>query len=766
MELLYLPVIPTRGIVIFPGTHVTFDVGRNGSKGAIDEAFGDNKNVFVTAQKMAANEKVKADELYTIGTVSKIEQVLRLPNGLTRVVIRGIKRAKIESIAEDDSPVMHVTAYELDTIDMEDSKKQAYMRILRDEYKKYFSVNHKMNADKYMSIMSFSDPELLCDIISAEMKFDIDIKQQILEECDLTARIEKLIVSLSNETEIVQLENEIGVKVKENIDKNQREYYLREQMKVISTELGGDIAGETEEYRERIEKLKLKAEVKEKLLKEVDRLSKMHGGSSDSSVIRTYLDTVLALPWNKTTKENLDIENAKKVLDEDHYGLFKVKERITEYLAVRALKKGQGQILCLSGPPGVGKTSVAKSVARALNRKFVRISLGGIHDEADIRGHRKTYIGAMAGRIMEAVSRAGSNNALILLDEIDKMGTDYKGDPSAALLEVLDAEQNMAFRDHYIEVPFDLSKVMFIATANTCRTLSAPLLDRLEVIELSGYTTEEKLHIGRKYLLPRAMDNAGLNNKQLVLGESAMRDIIEYYTREAGVRQLEREFSSIARKVAKKVVTGEKEKVTITKNNLVSYLGQKRYSFISANEKPEIGIVRGLAWTAVGGDTLSVEVNIMDGTGKTELTGKLGDVMKESAVAAISYVRSKASELGIDSSFYKKKDIHIHVPEGAVPKDGPSAGITIATALSSALSKKAVRNDIAMTGEITIRGRVLAIGGLKEKVLAAYRAGINTVILPKENEKDISEIPLNVRKKIRFVPVETMDEVLEEAIVR
>ena len=581
------------------------------------------------------------------------------------------------------------------------------------------------------------------------------------------SRIERLIVAIQNQLEVLKLERQIAQRVKERIDKNQREYYLREQLRVIQDELGDSdgIKAEVEEYTKKINKLKTTKETREKLLKEVDRFAKMPSSSSESSVVRNYLDTVLEMPWNKQSKESFDIVKAEEILDEDHYGLEKVKERVLEYLAVRQMTKGKnGTILCFVGPPGVGKTSVAKSIARALGRKYVRISLGGIHDESDIRGHRKTYIGAMEGRIMAAMKEAKTKNPLILLDEIDKMGADYKGDPSAALLEVLDYEQNATFRDHYIEVPFDLSQVLFITTANTLDTVSQPLLDRMEIIELSGYTSNEKFHIAKDYLVKKAVKNNGLEENQIGIADSVIKSIIEHYTREAGVRKLEQQIGKICRKAAKQLLETRKKSIKITEKNLADYLGKERYHFDMMNEQDEIGIARGLAWTSVGGETLSIEVNVMPGSGKVELTGKLGDVMKESAMAAISYIRANSKTLGISENFHKTKDIHIHVPEGAVPKDGPSAGITMATAVVSALTKNPVRNDIAMTGEITLRGRVLPIGGLKEKSLAAFRAGITDIIIPEENKPDIDDVPQEVRKKLNFIPVSSMDTVLENAL--
>ncbi|MCI8519960.1 MAG: endopeptidase La, partial [Clostridia bacterium] len=622
----------------------------------------------------------------------------------------------------------------------------------------------KLNAESFVRIMSIKDVGELCDIISAELEFDIETKQEMLEEIDVLARAEKLLVAIENQLELLKIERRISGKVKERIDKNQREYYLREQLKVIQDELGeGEgTKAEAKEYEDKIKKLKASKSVRDKLLKEVSRFEKMHSTSSESSVIRNYLDTVLEMPWNKQTKESFDITEAQKILDNEHYGLEKVKERITEYLAVRQITSGKnGTILCLVGPPGVGKTSVAKSIAHALGRKYVRISLGGIHDESDIRGHRKTYIGAMEGRIMSAMKEAGVKNPLILLDEIDKMGVDYKGDPSAALLEVLDYEQNSTFRDHYLEVPFELSKVLFITTANTLDTVSRPLLDRMEIIELTGYTSNEKFHIAKDYLVKKSLDNNGLSDSQLNIADSVLKKIIENYTREAGVRGLEKQIGKICRKAAKELLESRKKSIKITRNNLSDYLGKERYHYDLMNENDEIGVARGLAWTAVGGDTLSIEVNVMAGTGKVELTGKLGDVMKESARAAISYIRANSKKLGISENFHKNKDIHIHVPEGAVPKDGPSAGITMAAAVVSALTGEPVRRDIAMTGEITLRGRVLPIGGLKEKSLAAYRAGIKDIIIPEENKADIEDIPDEVRKKLNFIPVNSMTAVIE-----
>ena len=763
----YIPVIPMRGMVVFPHMNVNFDAGRDVSVKGLSAASEENSVVFLTSQKQIDKENPKPEDLYNIGTIAQIKQVMRLPGNVTRVVVTGVARGAIREMTLTKPYFKAVveefhTEYEQDT-----AVNEAYERQLKKKYEEYFAQNPKLNADNFMSVMAIEDIDTLSDVIAGGLEIKLEERQALLEEFDAYKRAEKLMTAIDNNINVMRIEQNIIKKVRENIDKNQREYFLREQLKVISEELGDKdgITAEVKEYKERIKKAKPGRKNTEKLLKDVDRFSKMQAASAESAVMRSYLDTVLDMPWNKHTKEVFDINEAEKILEEDHYGLEKVKERILEYLAVRHFTNGKnGTILCLAGPPGVGKTSIAKSIARALGRKYVRISLGGIHDEADIRGHRKTYIGAMEGRIMAAVKEAKVNNPLILLDEVDKMGADYKGDPSAALLEVLDYEQNNAFRDHYLELEFDLSRVIFIATANTLDTVSRPLLDRMEVISLTGYTDEEKFHIAKGYLVKKALEQNGLTAKQVNISDDAIRKIIDNYTREAGVRKLEQTISALCRKAAKHILEGNKKSVRITAKNVSEYLGKERYHFEKMNEHDEVGIARGLAWTSVGGETLSVETNVMSGNGKVELTGKLGDVMKESAMAAISYIRSRADVLDIDGEFYKNKDIHIHVPEGAVPKDGPSAGITMATALVSSLTGKPVRNDIAMTGEITLRGNVLPIGGLKEKSLAAYRAGIKTVIIPEENKADIDDIPAEIRKKMKFIPVSSMDNVLENAL--
>lgn len=766
-ELKYMPVVPMRGMVLFPYMSLNFDAAREISIKALEAASEQNLPVFLAAQRDGSVEKPSFDDIYSIGTVAKIKQIMRMPGGITRVIVRGTARGIIEEIT-GMQPYMEAGILEYGDMPNEDTAiSVAYARRLKKTYEEYFSQNPKLSAENFMKVMSIEDLGELSDTIAASVEMDIEKRQELLSEFDVYRRIEMLIVEIGNQLEILRLERQIAQKVKERIDKNQREYYLREQLRVIHDELGDSdgVKGETEEYKKKIKSLRASKEIKDRLLKSVDRFSKMPPSSAESSVERNYLDTVLEMPWNKMSKESFSIESAQKILDEDHYGLDKVKERVLEYLAVRQLTKGKnGTILCFSGPPGVGKTSVAKSIARSMGRKYVRISLGGIHDESDIRGHRKTYIGAMEGRIMAAMKEAKTKNPLILLDEIDKMGVDYKGDPSAALLEVLDYEQNASFRDHYIEVPFDLSQVLFITTANTLDTVSRPLLDRMEVIELSGYTSDEKFHIAKDYLVKKAIANNGLDEGQISISDRAIKSVIEHYTREAGVRKLEQQIGKICRKAAKRLLETRKRTLKVTDKNLAEYLGKERYHFDAMNEQDEVGIARGLAWTSVGGETLSIEVNIMTGTGKVELTGKLGDVMKESARAAISYIRANAKELGVKDDFYKTKDIHIHVPEGAVPKDGPSAGITMATALVSALTKSPVRNDIAMTGEITLRGRVLPIGGLKEKSLAAYRAGITDIIIPEENKPDIDDVPQEIRRKLNFIPANSMDTVLSNAL--
>ncbi|MDD6564884.1 MAG: endopeptidase La [Clostridiales bacterium] len=764
-----LPTVAMRGLVVFPYMQLNFDVARTASVKAIETASQQNSKIFLVTQRKAEVENPKEDDIYRVGTIAVIKQIMHLPGNVTRLIVKGISRGIIREY-ESTSPhfVCRVEEINEAPISVTDAE-EAYCRVLKNKLEEYFAVNPKLQADKFMSILDIKHLGQLCDTIAAMTELDTEDKQVLLNELNYERRAEELIDRIEHLIDIMELENKIIRKTHERINENQHEYFLREQLHVIEDELGDKdgIGAEVEEFRKKIEKLKIKKEHKDKLLKDVERFSKIPSVSADSGVIRTYLEAVLGLPWDKAKKEKFDIKAVEKVLDEDHYGLEKVKERILEFLAVRSLTKGKNTtVLCLEGPPGVGKTSVAKSIARALGRKYVRVSLGGIHDEADIRGHRKTYIGAMEGRIIAAMREAGVKNPVMLLDEVDKMGIDYKGDPSAALLEVLDNEQNNEFRDHYIEIPYDLSDVLFITTANTLETISQPLLDRMEIINLSGYTAKEKFYIARDYLVKKALVKTGMSDESFSISDGAINMIIDHYTREAGVRKLEQTIESLLRKAAKEMLDTGCGKVSITKRNITDYLGKEKYHFDLMNETDEIGIARGLAWTSVGGETLSVEANVMEGTGKVELTGKLGDVMKESAMAAISYIRSKSDELDIDADFYKTKDIHIHVPEGAVPKDGPSAGITMATAVVSSLSKTPIRRDVAMTGEITLRGKVLPIGGLKEKSMAAYRAGIKTVIIPDKNKCDIDEIPNEIRGDMKFIPVSNMDEVLDNSLRR
>lgn len=761
MNTIKLPLVALRGIVAFPNTSISFEAARPQTLKALETAMNGDKMLFLTAQIQSENDDITSDNLYKIGVIAVVKQAMRMPNGIMRVIADCTDRAVMSSFSGGDALFGEVTT--LQCVSSNDTDTAALVRHLKKYYQEYYRTAKFLSAENLMNVLSIDDPEVLCNIISYEIPFSPEIKQASLETLNIKDRLEFLIISLLNEIELAELQNNIDIKVKAQIDKNQREYFLHEQIKVIEDELGYS-DNEFTEYMNLIKSKKLSKDIREKLEKEALRLKKSGFNSSESSVIRTYLDTVLSLPWNKRSKENIDILHASEILNEDHFGLTNVKERILEYLSVRTFSKKSSPIICLVGPPGVGKTSIASSVARALGRKFVRVSLGGIHDEADIRGHRKTYIGAMPGRILTAVSQAGTKNPLVLLDEIDKVGSDYRGDPYAALLEVLDSEQNHAFRDHYAEVPFDLSDVLFITTANTLDTISRPLLDRMEVIEISGYTPEEKLNIAKQYLVPKELKKAGLENKRLTFTDEAIELLINGYTREAGVRSLEREIASLCRKSAKLFLTENKRSIKITPALTGKLLGKPRFSSEIINKIDEIGITRGLAWTAVGGDTLSIEANIMSGTGKIELTGNLGDVMKESAKIAVSYIRTIAKKLKIED-FYKTKDIHIHVPEGAVPKDGPSAGITMATSVISALTQKPVRRDIAMTGEITLRGKVLPIGGLKEKSLAAYRAGVSTVIIPEGNKKDLADIPESVMEKITFIPVSSMEQVIKNALI-
>ena len=727
-----------------------------------------NQLIFLTTQKDAKNDSPDVDDIYNVGTISRVKQLLRLPGNTIRVLVEGLNRAEVRKYVQTDPYFIAEVAERIVPVNRKASiTDEALKRKVISTFEDYAKLNGKISAETIASISAIEDIGQLSDIIASNIQLRIEQKQAILNESDPEKRMEKLLELLISEIEILEIEKDISIRVRKQIDKMQREYYLREQIKAIQSELGDKdgIAGEVEEYRKKLESVKLPEEAEKKVLKELDRLQKMQSGSAESSVIRTYLDWIFDLPWSKKTRVMIDLKKAEAILEEDHYGLEKVKERILEYLAVLKLTNNlKGPILCLVGPPGVGKTSIAKSIARALNRNYVRMSLGGVRDEAEIRGHRRTYVGAMPGRIVNALKQAGSSNPLILLDEIDKMSSDFRGDPASAMLEVLDGEQNFAFRDHYLELPVDLSDVLFLTTANSLDTVPRPLLDRMEVITISGYTEEEKVQIAMRYLLKKQMKAHGLKKKNLRIREETIRCIINYYTREAGVRNLEREIANVCRKAARALVSGNRKSVTITPSNIEKYLGTRKYRYDKANERDEVGLATGLAWTPVGGDTLAIEVTIMDGSGKLELTGQLGDVMKESAMAAVSFIRSRAEMLGIDKEFHRKYDIHIHVPEGATPKDGPSAGITLASAMVSALTGRAVKRNVAMTGEITLRGRVLPIGGVKEKVLAAHRAGIDTVILPLENRKDIDDIPENVKSGLKFVLVEDMDTVLNTAL--
>lgn len=763
-----LPVIPLRGLVVFPFMILHFDVGRKKSVMALERAMSDNQKVFLTAQKDIEVEDPKGSDLYKFGVIASVKQLLKMPNGNIHVLVEGERRGKLIEVFDDIGCITaDIRPYnEHFRGNPEDPAVMALVRAAKDGFEEFAELNPKITKDAAVGVLNINTPGELSDLIAANVFVEVADKMEVLSETNHIKRITKLLGAMEKELEILRLEYDIGEQVKGEIDKNQRDYYLREQLKVIQKELNGDFDAENEieEYRQTLKTLDMPEKSKEKLNKDLDRLQKLQPMSADAGVLRTYIETVFSLPWNNTTKENINLKKVRNVLDADHYGLSKVKDRIVEFLAVKLLSGNtKGSIICLVGPPGVGKTSVAKSIAEAIGRKYVRMSLGGVRDEAEIRGHRKTYIGAMPGRVINAIKQAGTKNPLILLDEIDKLSTSYNGDPSAALLEVLDSEQNFSFRDHYIEIPFDLSDVMFMVTANSLDTISRPLLDRMEVIELSSYTETEKVQICKKFLIPKQRRENGLKPQQLKISDGAVHDIINYYTREAGVRGLERSIGAICRKCAKNILADGAANVSVTPKNLEDFLGVKRFDYDTVSKKDEVGVVNGLAWTSVGGDTLQVEVNIMPGTGKVQLTGKLGDIMKESALSAISYLRSCSEKYGIASDFYKDNDIHIHVPEGATPKDGPSAGVTMATALLSALKNKAVRHDVAMTGEITIRGRVLPIGGLKEKSIAAYRAGVKTVIIPKPNMRDLDEIPREVRDNLTFVPVTCAGEVFENA---
>lgn len=763
-----MPVIALRGLILYPNMTLSFEVGRKKSTLALREAMNRGQTIFLTAQKSMIDDDPNEDELYNIGTIARVRQIIKVSNDTLRIIVEGISRGSIDFMVENE-PFFLANINKLDEIKLPDELvEEAYVRQIQDVFDEYACLTDKMSPDVLLHVLSENDPGLLCDYIASNVMLRYKNKQQLLEQLDVGKRVEMLLKILADENSILGYEHDIQQKLQESIERNQREYYLREQIKVISQELGDtdNPIDEANNYCDKIYKLKLEKETEEKLIKEADKLAKMPSGAHEAVVVRNYLDTVLELPWNKTTKEQTNIKRAEKILESDHYGMKEVKERILELIAVRKLAPNvNGQIICLVGPPGVGKTSVAKSIAKATGRKYARISLGGVRDESDIRGHRKTYIGAMPGRIIDAVKKAGSKNCLILLDEVDKLGNDYKGDPSSALLEVLDGEQNNSFRDHYIEVPFDLSNVLFITTANYAANIPEPLYDRMEIIEMSSYTHDEKFHIAREHLIPKQVKKHGLTLRTLRIGDEQLNTIIECYTKEAGVRTLERVIAKICRKAARKIAADECKSVTLTDSLIEDMLGPKKYKQDKLAGKDEVGLVNGLAWTSVGGELLPIEVAILEGSGKLELTGSLGDVMKESARTAVSYIRANSVRFGIDTDFYKTKDIHIHAPEGAVPKDGPSAGVTMTTAIVSALTGIPVRGDVAMTGEVTLRGRVLPIGGLKEKTMAAYRNGVITVIIPSDNEADLVNTAEVVRQNIKFITACDVDTVLENALV-
>ncbi|ARD57008.1 endopeptidase La [Bacillus sp. FSL L8-0167] len=762
-----VPLLPLRGLLVYPTMVLHLDVGREKSVQALEQAMMNDHMIFLATQREISIDEPGEEEIFKVGTYTKIKQMLKLPNGTIRVLVEGLNRAQIESYVELED-YTSVDIKELAEEELKDAEAEALMRTLLDHFDQYIKISKKISAETYATVTDIEEPGRMADIVASHLPFKLKDKQEVLETVDVKKRLNRVISLIHNEKEVLEIEKKIGQRVKRSMERTQKEYYLREQMKAIQKELGDKEGktGEVSSLMSKIEESSMPDSVRETALKELNRYEKIPSSSAESSVIRNYIDWLINLPWGIYTEDRLDLKLASEILDDEHHGLEKVKERVLEYLAVQKLTNSlKGPILCLAGPPGVGKTSLAKSIAKSLDRKFIRISLGGVRDESEIRGHRRTYVGAMPGRIIRGMSKAGTMNPVFLLDEIDKMSSDFRGDPSSAMLEVLDPEQNHNFSDHYIEETFDLSQVLFIATANNLATIPGPLRDRMEIITIAGYTEVEKAEIVKDHLLPKQLKEHGLKKGNLQLREAAIYDTIRYYTREAGVRGLERQLASICRKAAKAIVAEDRKRITVTEKNLSEFLGKRLYRYGQAETTDQVGVVTGLAYTTVGGDTLSIEVSLSPGKGKLLLTGKLGDVMRESAQAAFSYIRSKADELNIDPNFNEKHDIHIHVPEGAVPKDGPSAGITIATALVSALTGRPVSKEVGMTGEITLRGRVLPIGGLKEKALGAHRAGLKTIILPKDNEKDIDDIPESVREGLTFIPVSHLDEVLEKALV-
>lgn len=768
-ELLYMPLIPLRGMTVLPQTVVSFNLSRESLFEVVQEVMADNRKIVLATQKDIQVEIPKLEDLYGVGTIASIKKVVKLPNHVMQIQVVGEQRAILKSVSYETgypkAEVEQLDKYVAADVEEEIAEK-AMVKSLKELFYQLSTIGQHTPKELLKRLEEINELENLVDELASNMPFSYTEVQEVLEELDIKKRCELLTIKIIGEIQVMTIKEEIQTKVKERVDKNQREYILREQMKLIREELGEDhTASDAEEFEKTLKKLKAPKEVKEKITKEINRFKNAMSSPAENGVIRTYIETMLEMPWDKVVKDYHDIAGAKKILDADHYGLEQVKERVLEFLAVRTMvSKGNSPILCLVGPPGTGKTSIAKSLAEALKKPYVRISLGGVRDEAEIRGHRKTYIGAMPGRMANGLRSAGVKNPLILLDEIDKVSNDYKGDTFSALLEVLDSEQNMKFRDHYLEVPIDLSEVLFVTTANSLQTIPKPLLDRMEIIEVSSYTENEKLHIATKHLIPKQLAKHGLTREQLKISKGAIGKICRNYTKEAGVRQLERTVGELCRKTAKEILEDNKKKVQITERNLSKYIGKEKYSYQMANESDEIGIVRGLAWTSVGGDTLQIEVNIMPGKGEMILTGQLGDVMKESAMTGISYIRSVSQEYQIPEDFFEKKDIHIHIPEGAVPKDGPSAGITMATAMLSAITERMVRADIAMTGEITLRGRILPIGGLKEKLLAAKNAGIKTVLVPIENKRDVEEIEDEITKGLEIIPVSHMDQVIPIAL--